>query len=398
MLWRLFQIFLLFFHKKDAIQKANIVSDDELLSVTILVPAYNEEKVIRRTLATLEEIEYPNQKLEIIIINPKSTDRTSEIAKEVASKSSKNIKVLDATNGFEVHGKPRALNFALKKASNEVIIIFDADSIIDKKAVKYLVSAMAKNPSLAMTFGARKVLNPHCFFARLGYLESLTQQLLTETAPPKGDKNLLFSPGTNVAIKKDVLEKLGGWDDNALTEDFELSVRLHINKYKIEYVPSAVTYEEVPERVSVWIAQRTRWARGGWQVFWKMVKNMEKNLKSRKVKFTNLIVFYKLLEFYAPLFGLILEDVLFFLGLAEILFFGGIGISFILWFVFYLSLVFQLLLCLLYVRELNIENGFASFVIYFYYQLWIFIAMRVIWLELSRSENKWEKTKRFTSA
>lgn len=397
MLWRLLQILFLFARRTKTSAKVRIVPDERLLKVTILVPAYNEAKVIRKTLGTLQGIEYPDDKLEILIINPKSTDNTSQIAHEIAQRSKRNIKVLDATNGFDVHGKPRALNYALKYAGGEVVIIYDADSLVDKMAVKYLVSAMVEDPSLAMTFGTRKVLNPHGFFARLAYLESLSQQLLTETAPPKGGQNFLFSPGTNVAIRKSVIEALGGWDDNALTEDFELSVRLHSHGYKIEYVPLAVSHEEVPEKVSVWLAQRTRWARGGWQVFLKMSMQMKDSLKAKKVRFINIIVFYKLLEFYSPLFGLILEDSLFILGIMEILFFGGMGIGFALWLLFYMVLFLQLLACLVYNRELSVKNIMASFVLYFYYQFWLVIAVKVIWLELSRSENKWEKTKRFTS-
>ena len=397
MLWRLLQILFLFARRTKTSAKARIVPDERLLKVTIIVPAYNEAKVIRKTLGTLQEIEYPDDKLEILIINPKSTDNTSQIANEIAQRSKRNIKVIDATNGFDVHGKPRALNYALKYAGGEVVIIYDADSLVDKMAVKFLISAMVEDPSLAMTFGTRKVLNPHGFFARLAYLESLSQQLLTETAPPKDGQNFLFSPGTNVAIRKSVIEKLGGWDDNALTEDFELSVRLHSHGYKIEYVPSAVSHEEVPEKASVWLTQRTRWARGGWQVFLKMSMQMKDSLKAKKVKFINIIVFYKLLEFYSPLFGLILEDALFILGIIEILFFGGMGIGFSLWLLFYIVLFLQLLACLAYNREISVKNIMASFVLYFYYQLWLVIAAKVICLELARSENKWEKTKRFTS-
>jgi len=365
--------------------------------VSLLICAYNEEKVIGKTLKTILELNYPDDRFEILVINPGSKDRTAEIARSLAAQNKRTIKVIDAINDFEHHGKPRALNFGLRYAAGEIIVVYDADSLVDKMAVKYLVSYLLAHPEVAMTFGMRKAVNTHSFFARLAYLESLSQQLLTEAAPPKEGHKFLFSPGTNVAIRKSVLEELGGWDDNALTEDFELSVRLHSHGYKIEYVHSALSCEEVPEKLRIWLAQRTRWSRGGNHVFLKYLGKLKSILRQKRFKFINFIILFKLIEFYAPLIALLLSDILFILGILEIFVFGGMGIGFALWFLFYVLLFLQLLACLVYTREVNLKNILGSLILYFYFQLWLLTFGRVIWLDLIRAPNLWEKTERFAA-
>ncbi len=393
MLLRLLQITFLFARRiKPA--EIKIVEDEKLPKITIMIPAYNEEKVIGKTLKTIVDLEYPDEKFEVLIINPLSQDNTAQIAQEIAFKSKRNFKVIDATDDFEHHGKPRALNFGLKHATGEIIIIYDADSLVDRMAAKYLVSYLVTHPQVAMAFGMRKAVNPHSFFARLAYLESLSQQLLTEAAPPKEGQKFLFSPGTNVAIRKSILEELGGWDDSALTEDFEISIRLHSHGYKIEYVHSALSYEEVPEKLSTWIAQRSRWARGGNQVFFKALKETRKGLEERKFRFINFIVLLKIIEFYSPLLALFFGDVLLVLGIIEIAG-GGIGIGFSLWLLLYILLSLQILACLIYMREINLKNILGSFLLYFYFQVWLVVFARVIWLDLIRAPNIWEKTERF---
>lgn len=394
MFLRLLQITFLFTYRKKT-SEIKIVADEKLPKVTVMIPAYNEEKVIAKTLKNILDLDYPDEKLQILVINPGSKDNTARIARSVASQSKRRTEVIDASNDFEHHGKPRALNFGLKHAEGEIVAVYDADSLVDKMAVKYLVSYLVSHPEVAMTFGMRKALNPHSFFARLAYLESLSQQLLTEAAPPREGKKFLFSPGTNVAIRKSVLEELGGWDDNALTEDFELSVRLHSRGYKIEYVHSALSYEEVPETLKVWLAQRTRWARGGNHVFFKTLQEIRKVFEEKKLKFVNFLILFKVIEFYAPLLALLLADILFILGMIEIFAFGGMGIGFLLWLLFYALLFLQLLACLVYAREVNFKNILGSIFLYFYFQFWLLTFGRVIWLDLTRAPNLWEKTERF---
>ena len=396
MVMRLLQIIFLFVYRKRAKEEI-LVSEEQLPKVSVLIPAYNEEKVIEKTLRRITELDYPEEKIEILVINPGSKDRTGEIAREVAAQVRKKVRVIDASNDFEHHGKPRALNFALKYVQGEIIVIYDADSLVDKMAVKYLVSYLVRHPEVAMAFGMRQALNPHTFFARFGYLESLSQQLLTEAAPPKEGHKFLFSPGTNVAIRKSVLEEIGGWDDNALTEDFEISVRLHAHGYKIEYVHAALSKEEVPEKVAIWVAQRTRWARGGNHVFLKYLGQLREKLREKNFRFIYLTVLFKLIEFYAPMIALVVSDVLLILGLLEIFVFGGMGIGFFLWLIFYLLLFLQIMACLSYAREINLKNVVSALLLYFYFQLWLFVFIRVIWLDLIHAPNLWQKTERFAS-
>jgi len=395
-LLRFLQVISLFIKKRRP-PEIEIVPDEKLPKVTVMIPAFNEEKVIAKTLETILNLDYPDDKFQILIINPGSTDRTGEIVREIAVKSKRNVMVKDAVDDFVHHGKPRALNFGLKHASGEVIVIYDADSLVDKMAVKYLASYLVTHPQVGIAFGMRKAINPHSFFARLVYLESLSQQLMTEAAPPKEGKKILFCPGTNVAIRRSLLDELGGWDDNALTEDFEISLRVHSRGYRIEYVHSALSHEEVVEKLKIWMVQRTRWVRGGNQAFLKNLLEMRKNLIERKLKFINLLIFLNILEFYSPPVALASADLVFFLGLIEIFFLGGLGIGFFLWLIFYALLILLVLACVIYVGELNFKNVLGALLFYFYFQLWLIVFFRVVLLDLFHTPNLWEKTERFAS-
>lgn len=396
MLIRLIQVAGLFIKEKRLSQNV-ILEDSKLPSITIMIPAYNEEKVIRRTLDGILKVDYPDDKLEIMIINPASKDRTSEIVNEVIRQTKRNLVLYDAAGDFIHQGKPHALNLGMKKSKGDILIVYDADSKVDPKSPKYLASYLAMHSDVAIAFGMRKALNPHTFFGRLAYVESLSQQLLTEAAPPKeNNKKFLFAPGTNLALRKDIMQKEGGWEDFALTEDFELSLRLQSRGYKIKYVPEALAFEEVVENISVWLAQRTRWARGGGHVFAKALKDIGKTAAQVKNANLNWIILSNMLDFYAPVFGLILADLLFIFALIEFLT-SGAGIGFLLFVVFYASLSLQLIACTIYAKDFSLKNTLSSLFLFIYYQLWIIIFIKVLWLDLTRAQTVWQKTERFTA-
>lgn len=121
---------------------------DEYPTVSILIPAHNEEAVIGRTVDSVARLNYPKDKLEIIVINDNSSDRTGKILAEKC-KRYPNLRVFttDATNG--ARGKSNALNRGLAISKGEYVVVYDADNTPERRALLYLVSAIVKNPTTA---------------------------------------------------------------------------------------------------------------------------------------------------------------------------------------------------------------------------------------------------------
>jgi cellulose synthase/poly-beta-1,6-N-acetylglucosamine synthase-like glycosyltransferase len=222
--------------------------------VSIIVPVKNEEKVVERLLKTLLNLKYQNK--EIIIIEDGSTDKTPQICREWADKYPSLIKYY--RNGVS-NGKPSAINYAAKKATGEIIAVYDADTILETDTLERVVLHF-RDPKVAAVQGELETLNPdENAITRLSVLNDFIvniQQL--------GRNRLnLFVPllGTNQYIRRSVLEELGYWDSDALSEDTEISLRLARKGYKVKYVPVKAMVE-APARLKFFVMQRMKWLRG----------------------------------------------------------------------------------------------------------------------------------------
>lgn len=204
-------------------------------------------------------------------------------------------------------------------------------------------------------------------------------------------------PGTNFAIRKSILDELGGWDENALSEDTELSIRVYDLGYYIRFFPSAITWEQEPENLRVWWRQRVRWARGNLYVVFKYLLKLHR-LNNKKVWID---LFYFLFTYVMFFGGVILSHIL----LIGHLFFDvsvkmGV-VSYVLLIVGFLLFVTEVCLALSIERnQLTLKNFLIVLFMYFSYsQLWIFLVIYASILEIKRiifrQEVKWYKTKRF---
>jgi len=229
--------------------------------ISVIVPAKDEENVIERCLQSLININYPRERMEIIVVDG-SSDSTTKICKKFELENQGLIKVIKENNP---HGKPSALNLGLKHATGEVIAVFDADSIVDKdcfvKAIRYL-----QEGALAVQGKTRCFNKNRNLIARLVHFEQEAwQQLILN-----GRENLgLFIPfnGSCFFIKREILQELGGWDENCLAEDVELSARLLYKKgAKVKFAPDVISWQEGPSKLKTLIGQRNRWYRGYMEV------------------------------------------------------------------------------------------------------------------------------------
>ncbi len=258
--------------------------DSELPSVTVMVPMHNEERVARDILDSLIGTVYPADKLEIIPIlrvpkegdllvdehpgnagkieiipiDDHSTDNTMHILDEYAQKYSR-IKPLYRRSGKA--GKAYGLNDALKEATGDVIVVFDADYIPPKGIIRDLTMCF-KDPEVGAVMGRVVPVNTsRNLLTRLLDLERSSGYQVDQQAR----HNMRLIPqygGTVGAFRKKVADYFGGFNPGSLTEDTELTFKLYSRGWKVVYANRAECYEEVPEDWEVRARQIRRWSRG----------------------------------------------------------------------------------------------------------------------------------------
>ena len=242
--------------------KERAVPIEELPLVSIVVPVKDEARVIERLLEALLGLSHPPEKMEIIIVDDASVDRTSEICEEYVRQYPDQIRLLHKSVS---NGKPGALNHALKHAKGEIVGVFDADNVpkpdILMKAVRYFQSS-----SIAAIQGRIRSINPDQ--KMLTKFVSYEEAVTFETYLRGRDALDLFVPliGCCYFIRRSVLQKIGGWDEKSLCEDIEISVRLASKGYKIRYAPDVACWQESSANMMQLINQRTRWFRGCMEV------------------------------------------------------------------------------------------------------------------------------------
>ncbi len=228
-------------------------------NVTILVAAHNEEKVISNILAALMGVNYPPEKMLVVPVNDRSTDRTREIIDQYCEHHSGRIRPFHRTAGKG--GKAAALKDAMELVDTEVILIFDADYIPGTGLIKQLVAPFF-DPEVGGVMGRVVPLNVGTnLLTRLLDLERSGGYQVDQQAR----MNLRLVPqhgGTVAGVRLSALREIGGWNENSLTEDTDLTYRLLLHGWKTVYQNRSECYEEVPETWQVRVKQIMRWAKG----------------------------------------------------------------------------------------------------------------------------------------
>lgn len=367
-----------------------------LPTVTVLIPAHNEAVVIRRTLQSMVRLNYPKDLLQIIVINDNSTDKTGKIAREFAEKHMF-IQVVDTKPPQAGKGKSSALNFALDYVEGEYIVVYDADNTPERDSVYHLVLCLENDPKAGAAVGKFRVSNAQKnLLTRFINIETIGFQWMAQAGRWFWFK-MATIPGTNFAIRRSIIETLGGWDEQALAEDTELSIRVYNLGYYIRFFPAAVTWEQEPETWPIWWRQRIRWARGNQYVVAKFMLNFLK-LERKAILFDLIYFFFTYFLFFM---GVILSNIIFVTNLFIDLQLSVGFVTIILWIFAYLLYVTQVYMTLSIEKtEMTLTNFFIVLFMYFTYsQLWILLVVRATYVELRRlmtgEEVKWYKTERF---
>jgi cellulose synthase/poly-beta-1,6-N-acetylglucosamine synthase-like glycosyltransferase len=227
-------------------------------TVSVLIPAFNEEIVLGRTIESVMEASYPFK--EIIVIDDGSKDRTYQIAQGY---SQRGVKVVHRPNG----GKASALNHGMLFARGEIIVIVDADSQISRGTLIELVKPF-RDPSVAAVAGNIKVLNRNNWLTRCQALEYIASiNIFRRALDVFGSVTVV--PGALGAYRRESLVSGGLYDTDTLVEDFDVTIKALKSGKVVQADNSAVSYTEAPQKIGELTKQRLRWYRGNFQTLWK---------------------------------------------------------------------------------------------------------------------------------
>jgi len=367
-------------------------SEIDFPSCAILIPAHNEERVIGATIASMLELEYPKDKLKIIVINDGSGDRTKEIILDYARQDAR-VQLYDVPKGEGGKGKSRALNLGIKQAHAEVIAVYDADNTPDKHALKYLVANLIADPELGAVLGKFRTVNKNVnLLTKFINIETLSFQSMLQAGRWQM-QSVATLPGTNFVMWSWLINQLNGWDEEALTEDSELSIRIYEEGYKIKFIPYSITYEQEPQEWKVWIKQRMRWVRGNNYVISKFFKQIPK-FKSKGLAFD---ILYTLSLYYTFFFAIIVSDLLFVLSVTNLVSISLPGPYTFVWIMAFVLFIAEITLAISYDKEDSAKNIGIIMLMYFTYcQLWIYVVLKAAYIEYIKKEKRvWDKTVRF---
>jgi cellulose synthase/poly-beta-1,6-N-acetylglucosamine synthase-like glycosyltransferase len=230
------------------------LSPEKRPKVSILVPAYNEEEKIASTIASLKKIDYEN--VEFIILNDGSKDKTSNVVK-ANIKNDPRFRFIDNTVN---KGKAACLNQGISLSTGEYVATMDADSVVEHKVFQKVLPYFDDTKVGAVTI-AVEIKKPKKYFHKLVDLE-FTIGLSLFLKISSFLNTVYVTPGPFSVYRKDVLDKIGGFDPKNFTEDLEIAYRIHKAGYKIDNCMEAKVSTYVPPTLKALYVQRRRWYSG----------------------------------------------------------------------------------------------------------------------------------------
>lgn len=242
----------------DKKKKKQLYTDDELPKVTVIVPAYNEEKTISKTLNSILASDYPKGNFEVIFVDDGSKDKTLQIAKKFKSKK---VRIFHKENG----GKGSALNLGISKAKGEIIFTMDADTTVDPQSMKNMVRLFKDKTVMSVT-PAMIIHDPKNILQRIQSIEYLLGLFLRKAFASV--RAIYVAPGAFSAYRKKFFDKYGGYDVGNITEDLEIALRIQLKGFHTENCPEAPAYTIAPRKFKDLLIQRRRWYYGLMKNLW----------------------------------------------------------------------------------------------------------------------------------
>lgn len=342
----------------------------------------------------MSELKYPGR-LDIYLLDDSSKDATPQIG-EFFSAAYKNIHYIKVPEGFP-KGKSRVLNYGASLSDSKYVCVYDADNQPEPYAVKLLVEAAEQNKKSCGAVGYVKTINFYKnILTRMIALEFSVFQMIMQCGRWQLF-NLGTYTGTNMLVLRSALSEVGYWDVDAIAEDSDLSMSLSAKGYQCPVVPQSITWEQEPEKFSVWFKQRSRWMMGNMYIISKAFRTPE--WRRGKV----LVHTIQILTVYILFVGLLLlSHTLFILAILGQISMQGVYVPtlylwYLSWFVYLIMLVSAQFLD----GHTSIGNVLVSFAMYLTYaQVWVVLLLKSLINLIFNKNNKntgpvWDKTVRF---
>ena len=285
-------------HRKRKLAKQpRVINEDYKPFVSILIPAHNEESVITHTVENVLNIDYEN--FEVIVIDDRSSDKTPLVIKQLEEKYEKVTAFIRPHDAYP--GKSAVLNDAMKFTKGEAILVFDADATVEPDFLKRMLIEL--EPADVGAVQARKVIrnkNVNLLTRCQNNEYTFDCNLQTGRDSVKGAVELR---GNGELIKRVALEDIEGWNNDTITDDLDMSTRLHIKGWDVRFCLEAVVYEEGIVYLIPLFRQRRRWLEGSirryLEYFWDAFTSKKISLRAQ------LDMFAFVLQFVMPLWFLL---------------------------------------------------------------------------------------------
>lgn len=243
---------------EDRRKEKKYFSDSELPKVSVIIPVYNEEKSIAKTLKSILASDYPRGLLEVIVVNDASTDNSLKEAMKFKSK----VKILDKKENSG--SKAAAFNYGFSKATGQVVISMDADTTVPPETVKRMVRYFKNKDVMAVT-PAMILIKSKGILERVQHVEYLMGLFLRKAFAAVN--SIYITPGAFTVYRKSFMDKYGVYELDNITEDLEMALRIQSKGYVVENCPEAPAYTIPMDNFWGLLVQRRRWYFGLLQNF-----------------------------------------------------------------------------------------------------------------------------------
>jgi cellulose synthase/poly-beta-1,6-N-acetylglucosamine synthase-like glycosyltransferase/peptidoglycan/xylan/chitin deacetylase (PgdA/CDA1 family) len=270
------------------------------LTISVVIPAYNEANVIEQTIDSLLDSDHPDA-FEVIVVDDGSTDGTGDLVR-ASYDDEPRVRVFTVPNG----GKAAALNFGVLQTQAEIVVALDADTIFTRETIQKLIRHF-QSAEVGAVAGNAKVGNRINLLTRMQALEYITSQNLERRAFEVLNC-ITVVPGAVGAWRRELIMEAGGFTDLTLAEDADLTMAIRRLGYRIVYEDGAIGLTEAPDSVKAFISQRSRWMYGTMQVAWKHLDTLFRPQYGTLgfVALPNIIIFQVFFPLVSPLMDLVL--------------------------------------------------------------------------------------------
>ena len=367
------------------------LANSQLPYYTILVPLFKEAEVISSLVKALNKLDYPKDKLQILLIIEAEDRKTQDAITKINAPD--HFKVVVVPYSYP-QTKAKACNYAMSFATGEYICIYDAEDRPDANQLKMVVSKFAESDSNIICVQCRL-----CFYnghenLLTSFFEMEYQILFTFILPVAAHYNLPIPlGGTSNHFKTSVLREVGCWDSYNVTEDADLGLRIALAGYQTKMVLS-YTHEEAPIGIKAWIKQRNRWLKGYFHTCLIYLRYPGKVIKQFKplgmLFFTYMMLLSPLLTLLAPL--LIILTLAILLNICQLSYYQNITFTLLSWINFTTSSLYLLFTSYIMIKVTNKKYlDYKWLILKFYYVLHVFSSIMAIY-KLFKEPHKWDKT------